>query len=44
VPLPESAESGSIRPTDTRQGESSGIAPESIPEPYRDAVKRYFTP
>jgi len=44
APLPETAESGSIRPTETGRGESSGISPENIPEPYRDAVKRYFTP
>jgi hypothetical protein len=42
--LPETAESGSMRPTETRQGESSTLSPESIPEPYREAVKRFFTP
>lgn len=43
-PLPESAESGTLRPEESRQGQSSNVSPESIPEPYRDAVKRYFTP
>ncbi len=44
APLPENAEAGTIKPTETRQGESSTLSPESIPEPYREAVKRYFTP
>lgn len=44
APLPETAEAGTIRPTETRQGESSTISPESIPESYREAVKRFLTP
>lgn len=44
VPLPESAESGKLRPEETREGQSSNVSPESIPEPYREAVRRYFTP
>ncbi len=43
TPLPTEAETGSITPSASRSGES-GISPESIPEPYREAVKRYFTP
>ena len=43
-PLPDTAESGTIKPTDTRQGQSSTVSPESIPEPYREAVKRFLTP
>jgi hypothetical protein len=43
-PLPETAESGTITPPPTRSGDASSHSPESIPEPYRDAVKRYFTP
>ena len=44
APLPETAESGTIKPTGDRKGESSSLSPESIPEPYREAVKRFFTP
>ncbi len=44
APLPETAEAGSLKPTETRQGKSSTLSPESIPEPYREAVKRFFTP
>ncbi|MEO5914139.1 MAG: hypothetical protein ABIS50_07900 [Luteolibacter sp.] len=44
APLPETAEAGKIHPTETRRGESSTLSPESIPEPYREAVKRFFTP
>ena len=43
-PLPTTAEAGRLKSTETRQGESPSIAPESVPEPYREAVKRYFTP
>lgn len=43
-PLPDTAESGTIKPTETRQGQSSTVSPESIPEPYREAVKRFLTP
>lgn len=44
APLPETAEAGRIKPAETRQGESSTLSPESVPEPYREAVKRFFTP
>lgn len=44
APLPETAETGTIRPTGDRKGESSTLSPESVPEPYREAVKRFFTP
>jgi hypothetical protein len=43
-PLPETAETGTIKPTDTRHGQSSAVSPEAIPEPYREAVKRFLTP
>lgn len=43
-PLPGNAESGSIRPDETRDGEAPAADPETIPEPYRDAVKRFLTP
>lgn len=44
VPLPENAESGTLRPDATRKGDAPSIDPESIPENYRDAVKKYLTP
>lgn len=44
LPLPDTAEHGTIKPTDSRQGKSSTANPESIPEPYREAVKRFLTP
>jgi hypothetical protein len=44
APLPETAESGSIPQTSTRPGESTTLAPEAIPEAYREAVKRFLTP
>ncbi len=43
-PLPAEAGAGMLKSTGTRQGESSSVPPESVPEPYREAVKRYFTP
>jgi hypothetical protein len=43
-PLPESAESGTLDAPATRDGQATTLSPESIPEPYRDAVKKYFTP
>ncbi len=42
--LPETAETGTIKPTDTRRGQASAVSPEAIPEPYREAVKRFLTP
>lgn len=44
VPLPNVAESSAIPQTDSRQGQSSSANPENIPEPYREAVKRFLTP
>ena len=44
APLPETAESGNIPQTGTRAGESTTLAPEAIPEAYREAVKRFLTP
>jgi hypothetical protein len=43
APLPDAAESGSIPLTDSRQGQSSSANPEAVPEPYREAVKRFLT-
>ena len=44
APLPDTAEHGTLKPTGSRQGQSSTANPESIPEPYREAVKRFLTP
>ncbi|MFU8894662.1 MAG: hypothetical protein ACNA8L_13660 [Luteolibacter sp.] len=43
-PLPETAETGTIDSPAIRDGEATTLSPESIPEPYREAVKKYFTP
>ena len=43
-PLPATAENGTFKPTETRQGQSSTTTPDAIPEPYREAVKRFLTP
>ena len=43
-PLPDSAESGTLKPTDTRHGQSTTTTPDAIPETYRDAVKKFLTP
>ena len=43
-PLPATAESGTIKPNAKHQGEASTLTPESIPEPYREAVKKFLTP
>jgi len=43
-PLPDTAESGTLRPTDLRETTTTAPAAESIPEPYRDAVRRFLTP
>jgi hypothetical protein len=43
-PLPETAETGTIKPSATGQGQTSAVSPETIPEPYREAVKRFLTP
>ncbi len=43
-PLPDTAESGTLKPTDTRHGQSTTTTPDAIPETYRDAVKKFLTP
>ena len=43
-PLPQTAETGKIVPPADRSGQSAAPAPESIPEPYRDAVRKFMTP
>jgi hypothetical protein len=43
APLPDAAETSKIPRTDTRQGQGSSANPEAVPEPYRDAVKRFLT-
>ena len=43
-PLPATAEAGILKPTDTRQGQSTTTTPDAIPEPYREAVKKFLTP
>ena len=43
-PLPTTAEHGTLKPTETRQGQSTTTTPDAIPEPYREAVKRFLTP
>ena len=43
-PLPDTAESGTFKPTDLRQGQSTTTTPEVVPEPYREAVKKFLTP
>ncbi|MEI6606762.1 MAG: hypothetical protein WCP35_15745 [Verrucomicrobiota bacterium] len=43
-PLPATAENGTLKPTETRQGQSTTATPDAIPEPYREAVKRFLTP
>ena len=42
--LPSTAESGTLKPTVTRQGQSTTTTPETVPEPYREAVKKFLTP
>lgn len=44
APLPETAETGILPSTENRQGTNPTLSPESVPEPYREAVKRFFTP
>ncbi len=43
-PVATAAESESLRPSEVPRETQSAPDPESIPEPYRDAVKRYFDP
>ena len=43
-PLPSTAENGTLKPTETRQGQSTTTTPDAIPEPYREAVKKFLTP
>lgn len=40
--LPDTAERSNITPNETRGGQSTTAGPETIPEPYRDAVKRFL--
>lgn len=42
--LPVAAERGTLKPGDLRHGDSSAPSVDPVPELYRDAVKRYFTP
>lgn len=43
-PLSTAAESESMRPSEKPRDTQSAPDPERVPEPYRDAVKRYFDP
>ncbi|MCX6878862.1 MAG: hypothetical protein NTW21_34380 [Verrucomicrobia bacterium] len=43
-PLPATAEVGTLKPTTTRQGQATTATPEAIPEPYRQAVRKFLTP
>lgn len=43
-PLAEAAESETLSPTEKPVETQVAPDPQSIPEPYRDAVRRYFTP
>ena len=43
-PLPNTAESATLKTTPNRQGEATTPTPEAIPEPYREAVKKFLTP
>ncbi|MFD0895224.1 hypothetical protein KBB96_00300 [Luteolibacter ambystomatis] len=41
--LPTTTETGTIKPTESRTGDSGGPTPEAVPAIYREAVKRYFS-
>ena len=43
-PLAQASESESLSPTETPKQTLHAPDPQSVPEPYRDAVKKYFTP
>jgi len=43
-PLAQAAESESLKPTEKPVETNIAPDPESIPEPYREAVRKYFTP
>ncbi len=43
-PLATHAETGTLKPADTRDGDSGAPELETVPAIYREAVKRYFTP
>jgi hypothetical protein len=43
-PLAQAAESESLKPTEKPVETKTAPDPQSIPEPYREAVRRYFTP
>jgi beta-phosphoglucomutase-like phosphatase (HAD superfamily) len=42
--LPVKTENASLKPGDLRKGDTPPPSGESVPEAYREAVKRYFTP
>ncbi|MEI6676538.1 MAG: hypothetical protein WCO57_15315 [Verrucomicrobiota bacterium] len=42
--LPTTAEAGILKPTETRHGQATTPTPDAIPEPYREAVKKFLTP
>ncbi len=42
--LPVKAEQATLKPGELRSGDTPPPATETVPEAYRDAVKRYFTP
>ena len=44
TPLPDTAESATLKPTETRHGQATTTTPDTIPEPYREAVKKFLTP
>jgi hypothetical protein len=43
-PLPTTAENETLKPAEVPRVTRSAPDPESVPEPYREAVKHYFTP
>ena len=43
-PIATAAESETLRPTEVPRDTRSAPDPEAVPEPYREAVKRYFDP
>lgn len=43
-PLPTTAESTTLKSHPNSKGEASTLTPAAIPEPYREAVKKFLTP
>ena len=43
-PIATAAESETLRPAEAPRDTRSAPDPEAVPEPYREAVKRYFDP